>query len=163
MDFPTYIDTIARSAPADWNVENGPLFFQPAPDPASAVLDASISTHAFVMAFRKNLSITMAYGMLCHTHVEADFVRFFPNPDSSLRYLDFFFNSALVFRETLISVDGGQGILPVPNPGPTQPWEVPRRKCAVARLVHQITNPMRDFDDYFAHGHLKAIDEYWPL
>jgi hypothetical protein len=33
----------------------------------------------------------------------------------------------------------------------------------VARLVHQITNPMRDFDDYFAHAHLKAIDEYWPL
>ena len=102
MDFPTYIDTIARSAPADWNVENGPLFFQPAPDPASAVLDASVSTHAFVMAFRKNLSITMAYGMLCHTHVEADFVRFFPNPASSLRYLDFFFNSALVFREKLV-------------------------------------------------------------
>lgn len=163
MDFPTYIDTIARSAPADWNVESGPLFFQPSPDASSAVLDASVSTHLFVMAFRKNLCVTMAYGMLCRANVEVEFARSFPNPDSSLRYLDFFFNSALVFRETLISVDGGQGILPVPNPGPTQPWEVPRKKSAVARLVHQITNPMRDFDDYFTHAHLKAIDEYWPL
>lgn len=163
MDFPTYIDIISRSAPADWNVESGPLFFQPAPEPSSAALDATVHTHAFVMAFRKDLSITMAYGMPGRAEVNTDFTRVFPNPHASLRYLDFFYNSALVFREILISVDGEQGILPIPNPGPTSPYEVPRRKCAVARLVHQITNPMRDFDDYFAHANLKAIDEYWPL
>src|SRR5205823_5883180 len=78
MDFPTYIDVIARRAPADWHVESGPLLFQP-------------------------------------------------------------------------------------NPGPTSPYEAPRRKCAIARLVHQITNPMRDFDDYFGYANIMAIDEYWPL
>ncbi len=163
MDFPTYIDTVARSAPADWNVEQGPLYFQPAPDPSAASLDSSVSSHQFVMAYRRNLCITMAFGMPCRANVWTDFTRVFPNPQASLRYLDFFYNSALVFREILISVDGEQGILPVPNPGPTSPYEVPRRKSQVARLVHQLTNPMRDFDDYFTYANLRDIDEYWPL
>lgn len=162
MDFPSYIDIIARSAPADWNVESGPLFFQPAPGPSSSH-DAHVSTHAFVMAYRRDLCITMAYGMPCSAPVPTGFAERFPNPNGSTRYLDFFYNSALVFREILISVDGEQGILPIPNPGPTAPYEAPRRKCAIARLVHQITNPMRDFDDYFTYANIKAIDEYWPL
>ena len=72
-------------------------------------------------------------------------------------------NSALVFREALISVDGGQCVLPIPNPGPTSPYEVPRRRRDIARLLHQVTNPMRDFDDYFTHAKMRVIDEYWPL
>ena len=152
MDFESYIDLISRSAPADWNVIEGPL--------AHAVPDA---THAFLMAYRRDLSITMAYGMESPVPVRADFAERFPNPAASMRYLDFFYNSALVFREVLISVDGEQGILPVPNPGPTAPYEAPRRKCAVTRLIHQLTNPMRDFDDYLAFVNLKAIEEFWPL
>jgi hypothetical protein len=163
MDFETYIDTVARSAPADWNVENGPLFFHAAPDVSSATLDAHVPTHSFVMAYRRDLSITMAYGMPSRVPVRTDFARRFPNPQASMRYLDFFYNSALVFREVLISVDGEQGILPVPNPGPTAPYEAPRRKMAVARLIHLLTNPMRDFDDYIMHVNLKPIDEFWPL
>ena len=163
MDFPTYIDIIARSAPADWNVESGPLFFNPAPDLGSGTHDAHVNTHSFVMACRRDLSITMAYGMPARVAAREDFARIFPNPQASMRYLDFFFNSALVFREVLISADGEQGILPVPNPGPTSPYEAPRRKCAVARLIHQLTNPMRDFDEYIEYAKLKAIDEHWPL
>lgn len=153
MDFEAYIDIIARSAPADWNVLEGPLFHA-APDPAS---------HAFVMAYRRDLTITLAYGMPSKAEVHRDFAARFPNPEASMKYLDFFYNSALVFREVLMTVDGGQGILPVPNPGPTAPYEAPRRKCAVARLIHQLTNPMRDFEDYMACANLKSIEEFWPL
>lgn len=152
MDFERYIETISRSAPADWNVLEGPL--------AHALPDTS---HSFVMAYRRDLSISMAYGMASRAPVQVDFADRFPNPAASMRYLDFFYNSQLVFRETLISVDGEQGILPVPNPGPTAPYEAPRRKCAVARLVHQLTNPMRDFDDYLTFVNLKPIEEFWPL
>jgi hypothetical protein len=153
MDFESYIDTIARSAPADWNVLDEP--------PGQ---DTSIgAAHAFVMAYRRDLSITLAYGKAARAEVLGDFARRFPNPRASMRYLDFFYNSALVFREVLISVDGEQGILPVPNPGPTAPYEAPRRKCAVARLCHQLTNPMRDFEDYLAFVNLKPIEEFWPL
>jgi hypothetical protein len=154
MDFERYIETIARSAPADWNVEDGPLFLPPGPDGAK---------HTFTMACRRDLSITMAYGMPSRAEVRADFAERFPDPRASMRYLDFFYNSALVFREVLMSVDGEQGILPVPNPGPTAPFEAPRRKCAVARLIHQLTNPMRDFEDYLAFVNMKPIDEFWPL
>jgi hypothetical protein len=154
MDFESYIDTIARSAPADWNVEDGPLFFPPGPQG---------ERHAFVMAFRRDLSITMAYGMPAKAAVRADFAARFPNPQASMRYLDFFYNNALVFRDVLISVDGEQGILPVPNPGPTAPYEAPRRKCTVAQLIHQLTNPMRDFEDYLSFVKMKPIDEFWPL
>jgi hypothetical protein len=152
MDFETYIDIIARSAPADWNVIEGAL--------AQAMPD---SKHLFLMAYRRDLSVTMAYGMEADEPVRDDFTARFPNPAASMRYLDFFYNSALVFREVLISVDGEQGILPVPNPGPTAPYEAPRRKCAVARLIHQLTNPLRDFDDYMSFVNLKPIEEFWPL
>lgn len=158
MDFDTYIDLVARSGPADWNVETGPVFLQGAPD-----AEGRPSGHSAIMAYRRDLSVTMAYGMVCREEVRAEWARAFPDPRSSMRYLDFFYNSALVFREVLIAVDGGQCVLPIPNPGPTSPYEVPRRKRDVARLVHQITNPMRDFDDYFSHANLRAIDEYWPL
>jgi hypothetical protein len=158
VDFDTYIDLVSRSAPADWNVETGPVFLQ-----AMSNGDGNISSHAAIMAFRRDLAITMAYGMVCREEVHADWTRAFPDQRSSMRYLDFFYNSALVFRDVLISVDGGQCVLPIPNPGPTSPYEVPRRKRDIARLVHQITNPMRDFDDYFSHANLRAIDEFWPL
>lgn len=153
MDFETYIDVIARSAPADWNVLEGAVVL---PTPGQGA-------HTHSMAYRRDLSITLAYGMPSTTAVRADFAGLFPNPRASMRYLDFFYNSALVFREELISVDGEQGILPVPNPGPTAPYEAPRRKCAVTRLIHQLTNPMRDFDDYLSFVKLKPIDEFWPL
>ncbi len=153
MDFESYIDTIARSAPADWNV----LDELPIQDAAEG------AAHAFVMAYRRDLSITLAYGKAARAPVWGDFAGRFPNPRASMRYLDFFYNSSLVFREVLISVDGEQGILPVPNPGPTAPYEAPRRKCAVARLVHQLTNPMRDFEDYLSFVNLKPIEEFWPL
>jgi hypothetical protein len=157
VDFDTYIELIARSAPADWNVETGPVFLQ------AISAEGPVSSHTSIMAYRRDLSITMAYGMVLRAEVQAEWTRVFPDPRSSMRYLDFFYNSALVFREALIAVDGGQCVLPIPNPGPTSPYEVPRRKRDVARLVHQITNPMRDFDDYFTHANLRAIDEYWPL
>lgn len=163
MDFPTFIDIISRSAPADWNVETSPLFWQTLPDPANGLRDPEVVTHSFVMAYRRDLSITMAYGMLSREEPRAEWVSRFPDPRATARYLDFFFNSALVFRDVLISVDGAQCVLPQPNPGPTSPYEVPRRRRDIARLVHQITNPMRDFDDYFGHAQFKAIDEHWPL
>ena len=80
MDFPTYIDVIARSAPADWNVESGPTYLRVI-EPGS---DARHSTHTFVMAYRRNLSITMGYGMPCRAEVQTDFTRVFPNPQASL-------------------------------------------------------------------------------
>lgn len=163
MDFDTFIDIIARSAPADWNVEEGPLYLHAAPHESRAKAAPKDMSHAFIMAYRKDLSITMAYGMLCEDGIKAPWTAEFPDTHTSLRYLDFFYNSALVYRTTLASVDGGQCVLPVPNPGPTSPWDVPRRKSDVARLVHQVTNPMRDYDDYFTFARFKAIDEYWPL
>lgn len=176
MDFESYIDTIARSAPADWNVEEDPLFFHPAsitmgPEAATASLFTAAAEPSagplpavhFIMAYRRDLSITMAYGMPSRVPLRSDFAARFPDPRASMKRLDFFYNASLVFREVFISVDGEQGILPVPNPGPTAPYEAPRRKCAVARLIHQLTNPMRDFDDYLTYVNLKAIDEFWPL
>jgi hypothetical protein len=160
MNFPTFIDTIARSGPGDWNVQTGPLFLAPVYHPD---VPSKPTAHLFNMAYWPNLSITMAYGMTCSEDIQHPWAATFPNPKTESHYLDFFYNSALVFRDVVLAVDGGQGILPLPNPGPTSPYEVPKRRRDVARLVHQITNPMRDFDEYFAWAKLKAIDEVWPL
>ncbi|NUQ76541.1 MAG: hypothetical protein HUU21_23625 [Polyangiaceae bacterium] len=161
MNFPTYIDLISRSAPADWNVQSGPLFLEPvfgAAQPGSRT-----NVHQFNMAYWPNLSITMAYGMVCSEDVRHDWANNFPDPKAASHYVDFFFNSALVFRDVVVAVDGGQGILPLPNPGPTSPYEVPRRRRDIARLIHQLTNPARDFDEYFSQARFKAIEEVWPL
>ncbi len=161
MNFPTYIETIARSAPADWNVQSAPLFLQPVFPPGTAPEQRSV--HQFNMAYWPNLAITMAYGMTCGEDVTHAWATNFPDPKASSMIVDFFYNSALVFRDVVVAVDGGQGILPIPNPGPTSPYEVPRRRRDIARLIHQLTNPARDFDEYFAQARFKAIDEVWPL
>jgi hypothetical protein len=161
MKFPTYIDMIARSAPADWNVQTGPLFLSPVYAPGTE--PAKPSAHTFYMAYWPNLAITMAYGMVFAEDVNHDWANNFPDPKASSLYVDFFYNSALVFRDIVVSVDGGQGVLPFPNPGPTSPYEVPRRRRDIARLLHQLTSPARDFDEYFTQARFKAIDEVWPL
>jgi hypothetical protein len=161
MNFPNYIDTIARSAPADWNVQTGPLFLAPVYPAGTA--PPTMSEHLFNMAYWPNLAITMAYGMVCSQEVQNDWANNFPDAHAASHYVDFFYNSALVFRDIVIVVDGGQGILPQPNPGPTSPYEVPRRRRDIARLIHQLTNPARDFDEYFASARFKAIEEVWPL
>lgn len=161
MRFTTYLETVARSAPADWGVQSGPLFLQPN-YPANE-RPARPTSHLFNMAYWPNLSITMAYGMVCEEDIGHAWAVNFPDRKASSHYVDFFFNSALVFRDLVVAVDGGQGVLPLPNPGPTSPYEVPKVRRDIARLIHQLTNPMRDFDEYFAQARFKAIDEVWPL
>lgn len=161
MNFPTYIETIARSAPGDWNVQNGPLYLQPVYTPET--MPAKLTVHQFNMAYWPNLAITMAFGMICEEEIRHPWAMDFPDPKAQSHFVDFFYNSALVFRDVVVAVDGGQGILPLPNPGPTSPYEVPRRRRDIARLLHQISSPARDFDEYFAQARFKAIDEVWPL
>jgi hypothetical protein len=161
MKFTSYLETIARSAPADWGVQSGPLYLAPVYAPGTE--PKKPSTHTFHMAYWPDLSITMAHGMICEEDIRHPWTTEFPDPKASSLYIDFFYNSALVFRDLLVAVDGGQGILPLPNPGPTSPYEVPRRRRDIARLIHQITNPARDFDEYFTAARFKAIEEVWPL
>jgi hypothetical protein len=127
MNFPTFIDTVARSGPGDWNVQTGPLFLAPVYHPD---VPAKPTAHLFNMAYWPDLSITMAYGMTCSEDIQHPWASTFPNPKTESHYLDFFYT---------------------------------KRRRDIARLVHQITNPMRDFDEYFAWAKLKAIDEVWPL
>src|SRR5688572_5927471 len=112
MDFENYMDIIARSGPADWNAETASIYVQTIPEAIAAGRDPSVSSHTFVFAYRKDLCITMAYGMLCREAIRAEWTEAFPDKRAAGRYLDFFYNSALVFRDVLVTVDNGQCVLP---------------------------------------------------
>ena len=91
-----------------------------------------------------------------------EWVQKLPNKRAQAVIIDFLYNGALVFRDTLVAVDGWRCILPQPINESGPPYKVPDRRARIAKLVHQLVGPETNFDAYFKRVGMQPVEHPWP-
>ncbi len=114
-----------------------------------------------LMVLRSNLSIALAIGLKDGDSFNEPWAQNFPDGSARPFWVDFMFNGCLIFRERLVSVDGGRCSLPVPL-SQTPPYQVPARLVKLARLVQGSAENTYSFDEYFSRAGLEECDAPWP-
>ncbi len=160
MDFETYIATIAKSRPSDWNRIEGGWLHRFALANILDVKDKNVEVEPYdeVLAFRPNLAISVSEGLVCRDEFNEEWAAQFAKPYSI--YVDFFYNGMMVFRTVAVRVDESRGLLPLPSPDSKG---VPRRYHDVIRALYSTDQQHQErFDEYFEKAGLKVVDEPWP-
>jgi hypothetical protein len=117
-------------------------------------------SHTTVAVYKPNLSITMAWGLECSKEFKEEWATKFPDPSASVDFVDIFYNSALVYRDYYVVVDGGRAYLPMPNY--PNDLSVPRRYSAFIKLIDRLVGRTSDYDRFFNQAGLKIVDSEWP-
>jgi len=122
MTLDDLLEAVRNSDRNDWNVElcagfgAGPsyrdrLLINNAP-PQQQI---EVASQSHVAAFRKDVSITMAWGMQRSATFVETWATGFPDPNASSDWFDVFYNGALVYRDYYVVVDGARAFLPAPG------------------------------------------------
>ena len=123
-----------------------------------------VDSHHSIAAYKKNLSITLAYGLTVNDEFEEDWANQFANPNASSHFIDLFFNNSLVLRETYLIVDGGRCKLPIPSYGDDQELVVAQEYYNFIRLIQRLSSgdsSDQNFENYFERTGMKIIDSSW--
>ncbi|MBO7127320.1 hypothetical protein J6W78_07205 [bacterium] len=75
-----------------------------------------IDSHNEYMSLKKDLLVSVAWGLIANDNFKEDWVSKFPNSQAESGFTDFFYSGVLVYRDTYVSVDGGRYIVPLPQP-----------------------------------------------
>jgi hypothetical protein len=174
MTLKEVLDTIISSTETDWWTEacwgatSGPSYRDQLDWATSGESNiVKVNSHSNVGTYKANVAITIAWGLEYLDNFQEDWANKFPDPSASGRFLDVFYNGALVFRGRYVSVDCGRAILPIPD----QEWDdkqkkvvkltVPERKRRLIQLLDSLRNHS-EFDSYFRRAGFTVSDEEWP-
>lgn len=121
-------------------------------------------SHSTVNVYKKDLSITMANGLVSNDDFREDWANQFPDPKAYTQIVDVFFNNALVFRETYLIVDGGRCKLPIPSYGLEQQLVVAKGYYDFIKFLELLSSrstSTKNFDYYFGQTGIQIINEEW--
>lgn len=168
------LSLIASSDVSDWNVipcwaaNTGPSFLDRlqtwwGPDDGWGL---DVDQHAIRAAYKPDLSLGLAFGLDFRPEYRGepdsrnltfDWAEDFPDSDVAGYWLDVLWCGMLVYRDLLLSVDGGRALLPSPRgfyvPTGAARAEhvgdtVTEREVAIARLVHSFEHTEKEFQGY---------------
>lgn len=165
MTLEDFLTVVAASKPADWRATLLPTFmFRVVPIRASGggTTDFELQEHSTMMTFIKDVRFGLAWGLVMDKNFNEEWIQKLPNKRAQSVILDFSYNGALVFRDTLVAVDGWRCILPQPVNEAGPPYRVPDRRVKIAKLVHQLVGPETNFDAYFKRVGMQPVDQPWP-
>ncbi len=110
---------LLNSERADWSLihcesyGNGPSYKNKLRFDYSIEEPNKIYSHRVVAVYRPDISITMAYDLICEEDLDLDWLERFDDSSPSLHFVDVFYNNALVLREKFIKIDNCK--LPYPR------------------------------------------------
>jgi hypothetical protein len=175
MDMDSLIGTVIGSTPEAWTQLVGPTGFHDLIQYSSSEGGTWIEsrTHHHWWTYLPDVSIALAYGLPYHEDQRLTFVGFPELPDPAITgyYTDVLYHGTPVHRVTMISVDGGRAVLPMPYYATAESSEAthgfenlglkaPRKEIALARLVNLlIGHPAGAFDEYFKRSGIIAVPE----
>lgn len=74
-----------------------------------------VDSHSTLLSFRRDLQISVAYGITQNEDFREDWANSFPNSHAASAFVDFFYAKNLVYRDLYVAVDGGRFLVPLPN------------------------------------------------
>ncbi|EKE77683.1 hypothetical protein [Oceanibaculum indicum] len=166
MKLNDYLTVVAQSAPNDWTVSKVPTFMYrlvPTRGADNRTLDFELQEHTALIIFRRDIRFSMAFGLVQNANFNDDWATNFPNKRAQSVLLDFLFGGAMVFRDTLIAVDGWKCLLPQPSAEQIEsPFQIPEKQHAIAKLVHGLVGPNTNFETYFQRCGMRVAKTDWP-
>ena len=124
MTFDDYFSLILDSEPKDWEHTgcwgsgSGPSYknmFTMWGSGGNKRTNIDIESHSAIATFKKDLNISLAWGITVNDDFQEDWANSNADPKASSHLIDFFFGSTLVTRQYYVSVDGGRAMLPIPK------------------------------------------------
>lgn len=162
MQLSDFLTTILSSNSTDWEViADGPTYLY---DPetwhtgSDQLLNIKIKTHHSIAIYRKDISISLAWGLEENDNFNEDYATRFADTSASTAWLDLFYNGSLIKRELYVVVDGGRAFLPIAdrivekNTYKITGWTVNQDRHNLIKLLNEIRSNAYDFDSYFARS-----------
>jgi len=165
MTLEDYLTVVAASKPADWRVTLLPTFMYrvvPVRTSGGGTADFELQEHSTMMTFVKDVRFGMAWGLVQDKNYNEEWIHKLPNKRAQSVILDFLYNGSIVFRDTLVAVDGWRCILPQPIDETGPPFRVPERRARIAKLTHTLVGPDTNFEAYFKRCGMQLLDKPWP-
>ena len=177
MNIWDYMNTIARSDKSEWlytvcwgygscGCFHDDLSNETVEDQTVTIVDK----HSSYAAFAKDLSISLAWGLgLKNKELNESWTQVFPDKSARMYFLDFFYNKALIYRETVVSVDGGRCILPLPKQVFDKADEtkvIEYRINSIINNILRLVNSLQttyDYDSYISRSGIIVEDSYYPI
>jgi hypothetical protein len=132
---------IAESDRGDWNVidcfgKAGPSYLA---SPWLAVDHDAYGDreHHARAAFRQDVAVGLAWGMVANDRYEAEWLEGFSNKRAHSAIADILYNGMLVAREYYLVVDGGRAKLPLPREDEGGQLRVSRQHCKLVKLLDE--------------------------
>ncbi len=160
------IQTILSSSREDWHTINcwapgsGPSYHEVLQTDDAPEGGFTQVGHNIVAIYKDDIAITLAFGMMINADFVQDWANIFVNPHASSHRVDVFYNNALVFRESYVSVDGGKGKLPFPRG--RKELLVPKGYFYFIKLLDCLSGYHSRYEDYFQRSDLRLTDTVWP-
>jgi hypothetical protein len=135
------LNTVLQSNPVDWE----------------SIADWRGDANPERAVFRLDLGVALEWGRMVTDPVSERWTERFTDKHAVGLYVDVLYFGAVVFRDYVISVDGGRCILPHPKPTDTGGWTATARQEALARTVHGLAGGSYDFDDYLQRSGIVSV------
>ena len=139
------VETVSASEAEDWHVIGG-------------VADHD-ALHLGSAVYIPNPLITVQWGQVIQEDYDMPWTRLFTDKHATSSLVDVFYAGAMVFRNVMVTVDGGRVTLPIPH---DLELSVPAGEVRFIKVVDRFENGFGEFDEYFRRGGLKAVDAPWP-
>jgi len=175
MDLRQYERAIAGTTRDDWTIitcwgfGSGPSYLERSSVWTTGKGEFSnleIQSHGLRASLKNDLAIWIAWGFPANPEFKEPWANQFPDSSASSAFIDFFFGSALVYRDVYVSVDGGRCKLPLPDlefdpkTHEVRRYTVSHTRHGFFRLLDTFER-LSDFDRYFAAAGFIITDAPW--
>lgn len=130
----------------------------------------NVDKHGNYASYAKDISISLAWGLGTENKlVDEPWTQVFNDKNAHMYFLDFFYNGALVYRETVVSVDGGRCVLPLPKQIPDkndQSKIIEYRTSTTLNNILRLINSLYsryEYDEYIQRSGIKISSDTYPL
>jgi hypothetical protein len=165
MQLREILATVASSKVTDWQIIFRPTLRHRITELMKADGERErlmVDEHMVSFAYRPNIAITMAYGLVDQSGFELPTGHPFAQENARSLFLDIFHDGQLVHRETVISVDRQRCLLPMPLAW-EPPVQIATAQMSLIRLIHALAGPPTDYDSYFREsGMMRSDTVQWP-
>ncbi len=177
MNIWDYIRVISESSKSEWlhtvcwgygscGCFHDDLSNETIEDQMSTIIDK----HSNYATFANDVSISLAWGLgRENKELVESWTKVFPPKSSRMYFLDFFYNNALIYRENVVSVDGGRCILPLPKQVFDKKDETKIIEFRVNSKINRILKLINslqttyDYDSYITKTKIVVIDGDYPI